>query len=245
MSTKEIRQLKKWIVWKLVHNSDPDKRPFDLPLKVPDEWHAAYAWFVPWGRWDIHGQTTARPTNPRPPSRIPVWAQQLEKQPNVAAKLRKLGSYKPSAVILPAWGQIVPGGQSLLDYDMTHLTTGVGWPAVDAGWETGKPIYAHANCEVYDNTSDPQGGDAFYIRDDTGCEHWVAHITTVPKLNRKFRKGEKMTAISEDHEHPHVHWAINAVSLMGKHLLYGKTGKGPNYTHCPWTVREQFEKALL
>jgi len=229
---------KKWIRWRLLDG----KRPVDLPTKVPDEWQKAYAWFVPWARWDLHGRQTTRP--PQAPAKIPKWAQEIEAQPLIIAKIKKLGPFKPATVKIPNWGAIVPGGASLLDHDMTHLTDGLKWPAVDAGWETGKPVLAHADCEVYDNTSSSQGGNAFYIIDEYDCKHWVAHITKVPKLNKSFSKGDEMTNISSDHDRPHVHWATDTTALIKKQLLYGKTGKGPQYTHCPWTVRDQFEDLL-
>jgi hypothetical protein len=98
---------------------------------------------------------------------------------------------------------------------------------------------------VDDDTSGAQGGDAFYVKGlESGCRHWVAHITTVPRLGTRFERGQKMTTISGDHERPHVHWAMDATPLLGRRLLYGETGNGPNYTFGSPTLREQFAAAL-
>lgn len=128
-------------------------------------------------------------------------------------------------------GPIIKGGKSILLHDCTHITDGLGWPAFDDAptftkADAGHPVLAPENCQVYDNTSSAQGGDAFYVVGDSGLKYWVGHITTVPALNKRFTKGEKMTGISGEHPRPHVHLGIDARPLLGHHLV-SKT----NYTH--------------
>lgn len=119
-------------------------------------------------------------------------------------------------------GPIVPGERSVLDFSCTHMTSGLGWPAFDTGWDAYEPVIAPEACYVYDDTSDAQGGDAFYVRGDSGLRYWVAHITTVPALGRRFRRGEVMTRISPEHKTPHVHVAIDARPVLGRHLTSEK-----------------------
>ena len=128
-------------------------------------------------------------------------------------------------------GPIIKGGKSILLHDCTHITSGLGWPAFDDAptftkADAGHPVLAPENCEVYDNTSSAQGGDAFYVIGDSGLKYWVGHITTVPALHKRFKRGEKMTGISGEHARPHVHLAIDARPLLGHHLV-SKT----NYSH--------------
>lgn len=135
-------------------------------------------------------------------------------------------------VTVPALGPVIRGGVSVLVHDCTHITSGVGWPAFDDALyfdrrDVGRAVLAPEACVVYDNTSSAAGGDAFYIRGVSGIQYWVGHITTVPPLNKRFRKGEIMTRISGDHAKPHVHLGVDARKLLGGRHLKSHT----NYTH--------------
>lgn len=117
-------------------------------------------------------------------------------------------------------GPIKLGGKSILLFECTHFTEGIGWPAFDDKGRPGTAIIAPEPLVVYDNTSGAQGGDAFYCRGEwTAMEYWVGHITTVPRQGARFVKGQKMTTISADHVIPHVHLGINAVPYIGKPLI--------------------------
>lgn len=229
---------KPWVKYKLL--PDVFERPPGAPERIEDWAHAAHRDFVRWGRWKASGEEGQRPDVWE---RVPQWAWDLYGQRLVREKLEALGPLPQ--VIIPFLGPITPDGPRLLDYDPTHLTSGLGWPALDAGWRAGKAVLAPEPCRVYDNTSSSQGGDAFYVRgEESGCPHWVAHIVHVPELGRRFARGERMTTISSDHREPHVHWAMDARPLIGSHLKYGRTGAGPNYTHGSPTIGEQLEAAL-
>lgn len=143
------------------------------------------------------------------------------------------------AIVVPDWGPIWKGGKPLLEQDLTHITSNLGWPALDDGWVAGRPILAPEDVVVYDNTSSSQGGDAFYVRGESGAEFWVAHITTVPAEGKRFSKGQIMTRISADHPRPHVHLAINARPLIGRHLV-----SHDDYTHGAPLIGVQLRKAL-
>jgi hypothetical protein len=140
---------------------------------------------------------------------------------------------------VPNLGPIVYAGKSILLQDCTHITDGLGWPAFDDGFKVGLAVVAPEPCVVDDNTSSAQGGDAFYVKGDSGIRYWVGHITTVPALNRRFRKGEKMTTISGDHPRPHVHLGIDARALLGKHLE-----SHSNYTHGAALIGVQLAKGM-
>jgi len=140
---------------------------------------------------------------------------------------------------VPPLGPIVQGGKSILLEDCTHLTSGLGWPAFDAGFKVGLAVVAPEACVVDDDTSSSQGGDAFYVKGVSGIRYWVAHITAVPRLGTAFRKGQKMTTISADHPRPHVHLAVDARALLGGKHLESHT----NYTHGAPTIGQQLAKA--
>lgn len=150
---------------------------------------------------------------------------------------------------VPKLGPIVTGGKSVLLHQLTHKTAGVpGFPAFDTAFgRNGLTVIAPEAVTVYDNTSGSLGGDAFFFRGASKIEYWVGHITTVPALNQKFRKGQVMTRIaniSQDDGGPHCHLGINAKPLTGKQLKYGETGSGPDYTFGSPTVGVQLTAAL-
>lgn len=152
----------------------------------------------------------------------------------------------PKTPNVPALGPIVSGGRSILLEDCTHLADGVSrapgsgeWPSFDAGFGlVGHAIIAPEALTITDSTSSAQGGDAFYARGDSGIEYWIAHIRAVPAQGRRFRKGEKLTTISSDHPRPHVHLAVNAWRLLGRHLT-----SHTNYTHGAPTIGRQLADA--
>lgn len=146
---------------------------------------------------------------------------------------------------IPELGPIIDGGKSVLLHDCTHLTSGLEWPAFDDAKffdkrDVGRAVLAPEDCVVDDNTSGAAGGDAFYITGASGLRYWVGHISTVPKLGAKFKKGATMTEISSEHSRPHVHLGIDARPLIGHHLI-----SHDDYTHGAPTVGAQLEAALL
>ena len=159
-----------------------------------------------------------------------------------------LAAPPPSPV--PKLGPITVGGKSVLLHQLTHKTDGIpGFPAFDSAFgQDGIAVLAPEACICYDNTSGSAGGDAFFIRGNSKIEYWVGHITTVPALNKRFRKGEVMTRIaniSQGQGGPHCHLGINARPLIGTQLKYGSTGNGPDYTFGSPTVGAQLTAALV
>lgn len=141
---------------------------------------------------------------------------------------------------VPALGPIVKDGKSILLEDCTHLTSGLGWPAFDAGWRTGMAVVAPESGVVDDNTSGAQGGDAFYFQGDSGIRYWIGHITEVPKQGQRFRKGQIMTHISSQHPRPHVHLGVDVRKLTGgQHLISHR-----DYTHGAPLIGAQLAKMV-
>jgi hypothetical protein len=144
------------------------------------------------------------------------------------------------AVKIPELGPIVKGGVSILLQDCTHITSGLGWPAFDDGWVAGKEVIAPEDCYVDDDTSSASGGgDAFYVKGESKIRYYIAHITTVPKLDTKFKKGATMTRISPEHIRDHVHLGLDTRPLIGKFLI-----SHDDYTHGAPKIGVQLRKAL-
>jgi hypothetical protein len=147
---------------------------------------------------------------------------------------------------VPPLGPAVAGGKSVLLEQLTHQTSGLGWPAYDSGWVTGKAVLAVEPMTVYKQSS-AAGADAYYSRGVSGLEYWYGHVLRAPATGTRFAKGDRMTTIariSKADGGPHLHWAINAVPLVGHHLLYGRTGHGPDYTFGSPTIGVQLAKEL-
>ena len=164
----------------------------------------------------------------------PHWRNALRKLEQLQDDLQPV-----PVTAVPALGPISKNGRSVLQHDCTHITSALGWPAFDDGFRIGLEILAPEQCVVYDNTSSSQGGDAFYIRGASGIQYWVAHITTVPRQNAKFKKGQVMSRISSDHPRPHVHLAVDARALLGHHLK-----AHTDYTHGAPTIGQQLAAGM-
>jgi hypothetical protein len=161
------------------------------------------------------------------------WRNALRKIKEIEAALTP----QPSRV--PNLGPIVAGGRSILLYDCTHITDGVGWPAFDHVCAAGTPVLAPESIMIYDNTSGAQGGDAFYGRGASGMRYWFGHIAHVPRQGMVFAKGKVMTVVSSDHPHPHVHLGIDAKPLIGRALI-----SHTDYTHGAPLIGKQLAWAL-
>ena len=154
--------------------------------------------------------------------------------------------FRPPPAV-PKLGPIVRGGKSLLDVSLTHNTDGVpGYPAFDDGWLYGREVIA-PEALVVTGQSGAQGGDAFYAQGASKLRYWIGHVDRAPYTGKKFRQGERMATIAYLLPHeggPHVHCGIDARALTGTTLLYGQTGRGPDYTYGSPTVGEQLRKAV-
>jgi hypothetical protein len=149
---------------------------------------------------------------------------------------------------IPNLGPMTPGGQSILDFDFTHLTTGLGWPAFDLAFtgDDGRslPLIAPEAMTVDTKDSSAHPGEAFYATGASGIRYWIAHLKDDWPLGHRFRKGDKIgdTIPTDIGGGTHSHVAINLVPVTGQHARYGANGNGPQYTHGPYTLRRELAR---
>ncbi len=153
---------------------------------------------------------------------------------------------------LPAIGPVVRGGRSVLNASLTHNTDGIPlYPAFDDGWAVGRAVIAPEPLVVISPYTSANPGAAFYARGDSKLRYWFGHLSSSPRIGRKFAKGEQVGVIAPQYRpdgsaNHHVHIGVNVELLLGsgKSLLYGSTGHGPDYTTGAPTIGAQLRKAL-
>lgn len=159
---------------------------------------------------------------------------------------------KPKPAV-PDLGPIYSGGKSVLLHQLTHNTDGwpnpsYPWPlpAFDDGWVAGRTVIAPEDLIII-SQSGSAGGDAVFARGASKLEYWIGHMAFAPPTGRVYHKGEKVGSIGAipwSQGGPHVHLGINAIPLIGKSLLYGANGNGPDYTYGAPSVGAQLKEAL-
>ncbi len=153
---------------------------------------------------------------------------------------------------LPALGPIIRGGRSVLNVSLTHATEGIDrYPAWDDGWVVGRAVIAPEPLTVISPYTSSRPGAAFYARGASQLRYWFGHLTSSPRVGRKFAKGEQIGVICPQYRpdgsaNHHVHTGINVELLLGsgRQLRYGSTGHGPDYTTGSPTVGAQLRAAL-
>lgn len=161
-----------------------------------------------------------------------------------ARSIALVNSYNPPP-LLPDLGPVTAGGASILDFDFTHMTDGLGWPAFDTAL-TGDPgpsmrIIAPEDITIDTKDSSANPGEAFYATGKSGIRYWFAHLKDDHPIGKKFKKGDRVgdTLPTTVGGGTHLHLAINLIPVTGKHARYGRDGDGPNYTHGPYTLRRE------
>ena len=146
---------------------------------------------------------------------------------------------------VPDLGGVTVGAASILDFDFTHMTTGLGWPAFDTAL-TGDPgpsvvVIAPEDIIVDTKDSSSSPGEAFYATGRSGLRYWFAHLKDDHPLGKKFLKGSVVgaTVPTTVGGGTHLHLAINLIPVTGRHARYGRDGDGPDYTHGPYTLRRE------
>lgn len=195
-----------------------------------------------WGKkaHDVMRATWYAKDGERQPAFDPFSQKLLQKEAKGAPEL-------PSRV--PDLGALWDGGLGVLDHDMTHMTTNIlKHPAFDDAFKAGTPIIAPEDIVVFKHDTSASPGEAIYALGESELEWWIAHIDRDHPLGTKIAKGKLIGKVipTSVGGGPHVHAAINIERLIGKgeQLLYGQTGHGPDYTHCPITIGEQLQKLL-
>lgn len=144
---------------------------------------------------------------------------------------------------LPNIGPIYNGSNSLLDFQLTHETSGIDfYPAFDTAFSEGMAIIAPENLLV-SRSSSSKPGLAFYAIGAWKIKYWFGHLDRTHPAGKRFKKGELIGRVCENHigGGPHCHIGINVEELMGRgrQLRYGKNGNGPNYTFGSPSIRKQ------
>jgi len=149
---------------------------------------------------------------------------------------------------LPLLGPVIRGGKSVLNVSLTHNTDGIYfYPAWDDGWTAGREVIAPEDLEVIRPYTSSNPGAAFYARGRSSLRYWFGHLTSSPRVGTRFVKGQKIGAIAfQPNGKSHVHTGVNVELLLGagKQLLYGRTGRGPDYTTGAPTIGAQLRQAL-
>lgn len=166
------------------------------------------------------------------------WKAGLAALDLVQAELRK--RLAADKLVVPQLGPVFRGGKSVLDHDLTHMTSGLGWPAFDDAFREGVEIIAPEDL-VVTKASSSRPGDAFYARGASKIEWWFGHLRVAPSVGRKFKKGDVMGVVGANNigGGPHVHVALDARPLIGKHLE-----SHTNYTHGAPLIGVQLRRAL-
>lgn len=154
---------------------------------------------------------------------------------------------------VPDLGPVTKGGKSVLLQDLTHETGGFPnensdsvMPAFDdAIGHPGLAVIAPEALTVTRQSSAQRrdgnpNGKAFYATGVSGIKYWFGHVDASPAVSAKFKKGQKMAAISSNHEAPHLHIGVDARALNGGKDLLHHT----DYTHGAPLVGTQLIKAL-
>lgn len=167
--------------------------------------------------------------------------------PRAMAALAKLeADLRPDPV--PQLGPIRRGGKSLLAYQLTHNTDGIPlYPAFDDNWGAGSISIAPEPLVVVSPYTSSNPGAAFYARGASGIDYWIGHLTSSPRIGRRFARGEEIGRSVAQTGAEHTHWGINVERLLGKgkQLKYGRNGNGPDYTYGAPAIGVQLRQYLV
>ena len=149
---------------------------------------------------------------------------------------------------IPQLGPLFNGGKSILDHSLTHKTGGIDYyPAFDTAFVEGEQILAVEDMIVR-RASSSRPGLAFYCLGDSKIAYWYGHLDRTHSAGKRFKKGEVVGRVCANSigGGPHVHLGVNIENIAGrkKQLLYGKTGRGPDYTWGSPTIRVQLRKVF-
>jgi hypothetical protein len=128
----------------------------------------------------------------------------------------------------PDLGPLEKGGASLLDFALSHATSGIALhPATDTVWTKGTVIIAPEKLTIY-KASSSSPGDACYAEGVSGIKYWFGHMVEAPPVGKVISKGGTIGKVGAWSGYtPHLHCGVNVENLWGK----GKELKhGSNYS---------------
>jgi murein DD-endopeptidase MepM/ murein hydrolase activator NlpD len=140
----------------------------------------------------------------------------------------------------PALGPLEKGGASLLDFALSHDTSGIPlYPATDTVWTKGTTVIAPEDLKVT-KASSSKPGCAFYAEGVSGCRYWFGHLTSALPVGTTVKKGKKIGVVGAFSGYtPHLHVGFNVEKILGKGKEF-KHGNNYSVSGIP-TIRKQFE----
>ena len=142
---------------------------------------------------------------------------------------------------VPAWGPVEKGGCSLLDFALSHATSGIAlFPATDTIWTKGTAILAPEKVKVTKASSSNPGDACYLIGVDSEIEFWIGHMVEAPAVGKIINKGSTIGKVGAWSGYtPHAHIGINVENIWGNG---NELKHGVNYSvsGIP-TMRKQFQ----
>jgi hypothetical protein len=147
---------------------------------------------------------------------------------------------------VPALGPVLENGLDILLLACTHNTDGVAHhPAFDTGFgQAGRWVIAPERLTIT-RQSGAMGGDAVFALGASHIDYWIGHITPAPATGTTFAKGARIARIANQSATDHVHWGLDVRPLIGRDLLYGANGNGPDYTWGAPTIGAQLTRGMV
>jgi hypothetical protein len=197
---------------------------------------------------DAHGvlKMTAGGYNPY----APRWKYAMKIIDRIEAKLHPV----------PGFGPVIKGEKPMGLWAPTHNTDGLhgnpkhgchdgkSWyPAFDSAFGRAGAVILAPERLIVKCQSSAAGADAFYADGASGLEYWFGHLVSAPATGRTLERGEQISRvarISARDGGPHLHVGIDARRLLGRDLLWGRNGRGPDYTFGSPTIGQQLAAAL-
>jgi hypothetical protein len=142
---------------------------------------------------------------------------------------------------VPDLGPLEKGGASLLDFALSHSTSGIAlYPATDTVWTPGATIIAPEKIEITKASSSSPGDACYAIGVTSKIQYWFGHMVSAPAVGKVIGKGATIGKVGQFSGYtPHLHCGVNVEKLWGS----GKELKhGNNYSvsGIP-TIRKQFQ----
>ena len=92
--------------------------------------------------------------------------------------------------VVPNLGPVHSAGQSLLQQDLTHATSGIPlYPAFDDAFRTGCVIIAPEQITIT-KASSSNPGDACYAEGKSKLRYWFGHLAEAPAVGNEDRQGQ-------------------------------------------------------
>lgn len=126
----------------------------------------------------------------------------------------------------PQLGPLEKGGASLLDFALSHDTTGISlYPATDTVWTKGTAIIAPEKLTIT-KASSSSPGSACYAEGESGIKYWFGHMVSAPAVGKVISKGATVGKVGAFSGYtPHLHCGVNVEELdgygAGKELKHG------------------------